>query len=60
MAKNTGKGSRKGAVKSRTQTYNPKTDTWVKRDSSTGRFIDGKHSSSTPFKWVTKEKLILV
>lgn len=55
MAKNTGKGSRKGAVKSRTQTYNPKTGTWIKRDSSTGRFIDGKTSSSTPFKGVTKE-----
>ncbi|MFR7934297.1 MAG: hypothetical protein ACLU4S_02560 [Clostridium perfringens] len=51
MAKNTGKGSRKG----RTQTYNTKTDTWTKRDSSTGRFIDGKTSSSTPFKGVTKE-----
>ncbi|WP_270599523.1 hypothetical protein [Clostridium baratii] len=55
MAKNTGKGSRKGAVKSRTQTYNPKTGTWTKRDSSTGRFIDGKTSSDTPFKGVTKE-----
>lgn len=55
MAKNTGKGSRKGAVKGRTQTYNPKTSTWTKRDSSTGRFIDGKTSSSTPFKGVTKE-----
>lgn len=55
MAKNTGKGNRKGAVKSRTQTYNPKTNTWVKRDSSTGKFIDGKTSSDTPFKGVTKE-----
>ncbi len=45
----------KNAVKGRTQTYNPKTGTWTKRDSSTGRFIDGKTSSSTPFKGVTKE-----
>ncbi|MBP1889797.1 hypothetical protein J2Z53_001380 [Clostridium moniliforme] len=55
MAKNTGKGSRKGAVKLRTQTYNPKTGIWTKRDSSTGKFMDGKTSSDTPFKGVTKE-----
>ncbi len=57
MAKNgkTGDGHRNGAVKERTQTFNPKTETWVKRDSETGRFMDGK-SDGTPFKGVTKEK----
>jgi len=57
MARNgkIGDGHRNGAVRDRTQTYNPKTETWVKRDSSTGRFMDGK-SDSKPFKGVTKEK----
>jgi len=57
MARNgkVGDGHRNGAVRGRTQTYNPKTETWVKRDSSTGRFMDGK-SDGTPFKGVTKEK----
>lgn len=48
--------SRKGAVKERSQTYNPKTDHWVKRDTSTGRFMDVKTSDNSPFKGVTKEK----
>jgi hypothetical protein len=48
--------SRKGAVKERTQTYNPKTDHWVKRDTNTGRFMDVKTSDNSPFKGVTKEK----
>lgn len=55
MAKNTGNEHRDGAVKNRTQTYNPKNDTYIKRDSETGRFIDVK-SDGTPFKGVTKEK----
>ena len=54
LAKNTGDGYRKGAVKDRTQTYNPKTDTWTKRGSD-GRFMDGK-KDGTPFKGVTKER----
>lgn len=56
MAKNTGNNHRIGAVKDRTQTYNPKTDCYVKRDTQTGRFIDMKTSDNTPFKGVTKEK----
>ena len=58
MAKNKpiGDNSRVGAVKRRSQTYNPKTDSWVKRDTSTGRFIDNKTSSNKPFKGVRKEK----
>ncbi len=42
MAKNTGDKYRRGEVKERSQTYNPKTDTYVKRDSDTGRFMDVK------------------
>lgn len=49
-------GSRKGAVKERSQVYNPKIDSWVKRDSETGRFLDVKTSDNSPFKGVTKEK----
>ena len=57
MARNgkTGDGHRNGAVKERSQTYNPKTDSWVKRDAETGRFMDGK-SDDEPFKGVRKEK----
>lgn len=55
MAKNTGKGHRQGAVKDRSQTHNPKTDQWTKRDSDTGRFMDVKDDGK-PFKGVTKEK----
>jgi V8-like Glu-specific endopeptidase len=57
MAKNgvAGDGHRNGAVTGRSQTYNPKTEQWVKRDSDTGRFMDVKQDG-TPFKGVTKEK----
>lgn len=57
MARNgkVGDGHRNGAVKERSQTFNPKTGNWVKRDSNTGKFMDVK-SDGTPFKGVTKEK----
>ena len=48
--------SRKGAVKKRSQTYNPKTDNWVKRSTETGKFMDQKTSDNKPFKGVRKEK----
>lgn len=48
--------SRKGAVRERSQTYNPKSDSWVKRDTNTGRFMDNKTSNNKPFKGVRKEK----
>ena len=51
-----GDDHRNGAVKGRSQTYNPKTDSWVKRDTETGRFMDVKTSDNTPFKGVKKEK----
>lgn len=57
MAKNgkSGDGHRNGAVKDRSQTFNPKTETWTKRDSNTGKFMDSK-SDGKPFKGVTKEQ----
>jgi hypothetical protein len=57
MAKNppTGDGHRHGQVNDRSQTYNPKTEIYVKRNTDTGRFMDGK-SDGTPFKGVRKEK----
>lgn len=51
-----GDGHRNGAVKGRSQTYNPKTDLWVKRDTETGKFMDVKTSDNTPFEGVRKEK----
>jgi hypothetical protein len=50
-----GDGHRNSMVKERSQTYNPKTQTWTKRDTNTGRFMDGKQDG-TPFKGVRKEK----
>jgi hypothetical protein len=51
-----GDNARVGAVRGRSQSYNPKTNLWTKRDSQTGRFMDTKTSSNTPFKGVRKEK----
>lgn len=53
MAKNTGNGFRKGTVNNRTQCYNPKTNTYLKRDAKTGKFISGK---KTKYKSVRTEK----
>lgn len=50
-----GDGHRKGAVRGRSQTFNPKTNSWVKRDASTGKFMDQK-ADNKPFKGVRKEK----
>lgn len=57
MAKNgtTGDGHRIGAVKERSQTYNPKTDQWVKRNANTGQFMNVKQDGN-PFKGIRKEK----
>lgn len=57
MAKNppAGDGHRVGAVKQRSQTFNPKTKHWVKRDTETGRFMEQK-ADHDPFKGVRKEK----
>ncbi len=50
-----GDNSRRGAVRDRSQIFNPKTEQWVKRDTTTGKFMDVKQDG-TPFKGVTKEK----
>ncbi|WP_394793140.1 hypothetical protein [Armatimonas sp.] len=57
MAKNApvGDNQRIGAVRQRSQSYNPQNDRWTKRDTQTGRFMDQK-SDGTPFKGVRKEK----
>ncbi len=57
MATNPPKGDGRciGAVRSRSQTYNPQNDHWVNRDTNTGRFMDQK-ADDKPFKGVRKEK----
>lgn len=57
MAKNkpTGDGHRIGAVRERSQVYNPKTGQYVKRDATTGQFMDVK-KDGTKFKGVRTEK----
>lgn len=55
MATNTGDDYRRGAVRGRSQSQNPQTGSWTKRDTSTGRFMDGKEGGK-PFKGVRREK----
>ena len=57
MAVNKPKGdnARIGAVKGRSQTFNAKTNLYIKRDTTTGRFMDVK-TSGGKFKGVRKEK----
>lgn len=50
-----GDGHRNGAVKNRTQVFNPVTKRWTKRNKDSGEFMDGK-SDNKPFKGVTREK----
>ncbi len=59
MAKNTGTGSRTGAVSGRTQVKNPVTGDYVKRDedgagTGKGKFMDAKKDGK-PFKGVAVE-----
>ncbi|MBA3715418.1 MAG: hypothetical protein H0W76_23680 [Pyrinomonadaceae bacterium] len=59
MAKNTGQGSRQGAVDHRTQVKNPKTGDFVKRNQEPnspheGEFMDVKKDGK-PFKGIAKE-----
>jgi hypothetical protein len=60
MAKNTGEGSRKGAVKDRTQVKNPRTGHWVERDEEKGSPDRGEFKNvkedGKPFKGVAKER----
>lgn len=50
-----GDGHRIGAVRNRSQVFNPKIEMWVKRDADTGHLMDIK-KDGTPFKGVRKEK----
>lgn len=50
-----GDGHRNGAVRGRSQVQNPVTGQWTKRDTATGKFMDGKQDG-TPFKGVRREK----
>jgi len=50
-----GDGHRIGAVRERSQFYNPTVDRWIKRDTETGRILDQKVDGD-PFKGVRKEK----
>lgn len=54
MAKNTGRSFRVGAVRGRSQSKNPRTGLWTKRDTGNGRFTDAKTSGGT-FKGVRRE-----
>ncbi len=57
MAKNPpiGDGHRIGAVRNRSQVYNPKSENWTKRGPD-GRFM-GQKSDGTPFKGVRKDNI---
>jgi len=59
MAKNApvGDGKRIGAVKGRSQAFNPLTKQWVKRNAETGKFM-GVKQGGKPFKGVRKENSI--
>lgn len=50
----TGDGHRNGAVRERSQVFNPKNQKWVKRNKENGQFMDQK-ANGTPFKGVRKE-----
>ncbi len=56
MAKNApyGDNQRYGAVKNRTQVYNPHNQRWTKIDADTNLFI--QKADKEPFKGVRKEK----
>lgn len=50
-----GDNCRIGAVRGRSQCFNPTNGCYIKRNRNTGQFMDVK-SDGTPFKGVTKEK----
>ena len=55
MAKNTGKGFRLGAVKGRSQAYNPRTGLWGKRSAATGQYMDNK-TTGGKYKGISRDK----
>lgn len=52
MAKNTNEGTRVGSIKERTQYYNEKNKLYIKRDTTTGKFIS---SSKNKYKSIRLE-----
>lgn len=56
MAKNGANGGgRTGRIRDRSQVHDPRTGQWVKRDTSTGRFMDVKKDGGS-FKSVRRER----
>ena len=55
LAKNTGDGSRRGAVRERVQAFNPVTQRYVKIDTNTGRIVDHKKTEG-PYKGIREAK----
>jgi hypothetical protein len=55
VARNTGRNSRIGAVKGRSQVQNPRTGSWTKRNTTDGRFLDVKETPGA-YKGVRREK----
>ena len=57
MAKNApiGDNARRGAVRDRSQVFNPQNQIWTKRDTDNGLFMDQKKDGD-PFKAVRREK----
>lgn len=51
MATNTGEKRRNGSVRGVSQIYNPKTDKWVKKDDTSGKFVSVKKDGE-PYKGV--------
>lgn len=49
-----GDNARIGAVKKRSQAFNPDNQRWTKRDAESGKFMDQK-ADPKPFKGVRKE-----
>ena len=56
MAGNTNNGHRIGAVKERSQFFNPKTEQYVKRDTTTGSFISASNNKYKGVKYEKKNK----
>ncbi len=56
MARNgiSGDGHRNGAIRGRSQVFNPKTGLYVKINNKTGKLMDNK-MDGTPFKGVRKK-----
>lgn len=48
-------GHRKGAVRERSQVFNPQNEKWVVRDTNSGEFIRQK-ANGEPAKGIRKEK----